>query len=625
MSTARATSETTACPAMHREEDALHDSEARHRGLVEHSADAMLLTASGGRILAANPAACRLFGRTEEALCRLGREVLVDPADPRLPALVDGHRRGGRFHGALTHLRRDGSPFAAAVTSVVFRDRDGQVRASTTIRDIGARQRAAAARCRSAEQFRGAFAQAAVGMALVGLDGRWRRANRALCAFLGYREAALRATDVQALTHPDDRTRDGRRVAALLAGTIEDYRLERRYRHRDGRYSWALLGVSLVRDEHGVPLQFIAQLQDIDGRKRAEAALRTSEARARALQVAAERQARGLRLLDRVRMAIARELDLAAVVRVVVEAIAATFGYTQVSLYLREGAEHVLQHQVGHDRVLARVPVTAGVSGRAVRAGRALLIADVATDPDFLGAIDGLTSEICVPLHDAGAPAGFLNVESTGGVRLDATDLRLLAALGEQVGLAIERARLYAALRASEARLAHLALHDPLTGLPNRRGLGDALGAALARRGRGGPPVALLYLDLDDFKGVNDALGHAAGDSLLGAVAERLRACLRAGDTPARLGGDEFAALLVGAGTGAVRVVAAQILAALTAPVRLGTATATVSASVGAVLATGGETADALLRRADTALYAAKRAGKNQVRFCADPAGGAGE
>lgn len=99
--------------------------------------------------------------------------------------------------------------------------------------------------------------------------------------------------------------------------------------------------------------------------------------------------------------------------------------------------------------------------------------------------IDGLTSEVCVPLHDAGQPAGFLNVESTG-VRLDEADLHLLAALGEQVGLAIERARLYATLRKREARLAHLALHDPLTGLPNRRGLGAALGAALARLGRGG-------------------------------------------------------------------------------------------------------------------------------------------
>lgn len=296
------------------------------------------------------------------------------------------------------------------------------------------------------EHFRGAFAHAAIGMALVGLDGRWLRVNRALCALLGYDEAALLATDFQTLTHPDDLALDLHQVAALLADTIEDYQMEKRYRHRDGRYIWALLSVSLVRDERGAARHFISQIQDIDGRKRAEEALRASEARYRELLAAAERQARELQLLDRVRTALARQMDPKTAFRVVVEAIAATFGYTQVSLYLREGEEHVLQHQVGYDRVLARVPVTAGVSGRAVREGRAILLGNVADDPTFLGAIDGLTSEICVPLYDAGRPAGFLNVESHGDLRLDEADLHLLEALGEQVGIAVERARLYAAL-----------------------------------------------------------------------------------------------------------------------------------------------------------------------------------
>jgi len=202
---------------------ALRESEARHRALVEHSLDAVLLTGPDDRVLSANPAACRMFGRTEAELCRLGRGALVDPTDPRLADLIVAHAHAGRFVGELTHLRRDGRPFATEVASVVFSDRHGQARASTTIRDISQRVLTEAAQRGSEGQFRSAFTHAAVGMALVGLGGRWLRVNRALCTFLGYREAELLVTDFQALTHPDDLALDLQQVAALLAGTIEDY------------------------------------------------------------------------------------------------------------------------------------------------------------------------------------------------------------------------------------------------------------------------------------------------------------------------------------------------------------------------------------------------------------------
>ena len=182
--------------------------------------------------------------------------------------------------------------------------------------------------------------------------------------------------------------------------------------------------------------------------------------------------------------------------------------------------------------------------------------------------------------------------------------------------------------REAEARLVYQAYHDPLTGLPNRALLLDRLGQALARAGRRGEPVALLFLDLDRFKRVNDGLGHAAGDRLLVAVGERLRACARAGDTVARLGGDEFTLLLEGLTDAAeAEAVAAAVAAALEAPVVLDGQPVAVTASIGVALAgPGGAEPAGLLRDADVAMYRAKARGKARVEvFDAAMAAGARE
>jgi PAS domain S-box-containing protein len=182
--------------------------------------------------------------------------------------------------------------------------------------------------------------------------------------------------------------------------------------------------------------------------------LSRSEARVRALLAAAERQAQERDLLDRVRVAMAREADLPGVFRTVVDAIADTFGYTQVSLYrLEDGATLVLQHQVGYDRVLSRISIEEGVSGRVARTGRPALIGDVHDEPSFLGAIEGIASEVCVPFFDQDRVAGILNVESVGGVRLGEADLRLMVAISEHLGLAVGRTRLYAEVRSTAERL----------------------------------------------------------------------------------------------------------------------------------------------------------------------------
>jgi diguanylate cyclase (GGDEF)-like protein len=153
----------------------------------------------------------------------------------------------------------------------------------------------------------------------------------------------------------------------------------------------------------------------------------------------------------------------------------------------------------------------------------------------------------------------------------------------------------------------HLAYHDSLTGLPNRTLFSEHLERALARARRGGSRVAVLFLDLDRFKMVNDSLGHAAGDHLLVAVGERLRASLRATDVAARLGGDEFAVLAEDSDpVSGADAVAERILDALREPITVQGRELSVSASLGVAVSGGEGDAEALLRNADLAMYRAK-------------------
>ena len=166
-----------------------------------------------------------------------------------------------------------------------------------------------------------------------------------------------------------------------------------------------------------------------------------------------------------------------------------------------------------------------------------------------------------------------------------------------------------AVVQAREKRAHYLAFHDDLTALPNRRYFRERLGRALRNQGTGPPHLAVIYLDLDDFKALNDAYGHATGDALLNLIAERLAHALRAEDLVSRLGGDEFACLITGVSShDRLQHIASTLFEAVSAPFKIGTLMLEVRPSIGIALCpSDGTTTDDLMKAADTAMYGAKR------------------
>ncbi len=200
-----------------------------------------------------------------------------------------------------------------------------------------------------------------------------------------------------------------------------------------------------------------------------------------------------------------------------------------------------------------------------------------------------------------------------------------ITAVNNQHGLVVNYVATFtdiSANKAAEKRIEQLAFYDPLTNLPNRRMLTDRLQQALASSFRTGKQGAILFIDLDHFKTINDTLGHAVGDQLLQQVAQRLNACVREGDTVARLGGDEFVVMLEDLSTAAiesaeqVEVVGEKILASLSEPYVLPKHELNNTPSIGATLFNGTlQSVDDLLKQADIAMYQVKQEGRNSLRF----------
>ena len=225
-------------------------------------------------------------------------------------------------------------------------------------------------------------------------------------------------------------------------------------------------------------------------------------------------------------------------------------------------------------------------------------------------------SAVCVPLMHRSQVLGVINLIGAAGHSYSEYDLRAVSLFAEHAAIAVANARLYEAERALSAQLSHQVVHDPLTGAANRVLLTDRLGQALARVRRRECRVAVLFIDVDNFKLINDELGHDAGDFVLAAIAQRLGECVRPSDTVGRFGGDEFLVICEdldhdGQGT----EIAERILEGLTRPFATPFGERTLSASIG-VAPCGHDhplSVATLIRAADQAMYRAKMEGKARI------------
>jgi diguanylate cyclase (GGDEF)-like protein len=266
----------------------------------------------------------------------------------------------------------------------------------------------------------------------------------------------------------------------------------------------------------------------------------------------------------------------------------------------------------------ARVAFGEGVAGRVAASREPLLISGKIAHlapAQRVSEPPAPTSAMSVPLLHRGALLGVLNVNARDGRDYTEHDLRALSLFGEQAAAAIANAQLYQAQRLMASQKLFQALHDGLTRLPNRALFLERVERALSRQRREDQRIALLLMDLDDFKRINDSLGHAAGDEVLSAFAERIRTSVRAGDTVARIGGDEFALLVEDLRSVDETVQAARRLQVLLAsPFLVGDRELRLSGSVGIAVEEPGVTSrEDLLRNADTALHAAQEQGKGEV------------
>ena len=476
--------------------------------LFELSPDPVLLVDSRGIIRMANRAAHHLLSYSPGLMIGQPVDILV-PEDIRsqhqhLIALFFSSIGERRMNNRIWINDAQGQKINAEIHLALV-DYDGEQMAIATILDTSTLWISERKLREQYKAYDELFEHSAVGICCVSLGGRFLRVNRRLCDLLGYSSEELLERCFQDITHPDDLELDVSKVNELLSSSHCSYSIEKRYRHEDGRYFWANLTVTLIRDEQNFPDYFISVIEDISDRKQSELLLQQSETKFRTIA----------ETIQSVVWMSTPGIEQMLFVNPAYERI---WGRSCASLY--DDARSFLQGVHEDDRERVRSEIERHRHGH--------------WEVEY---------RVLHPQH------GLRYIFDSGtGVRNSSGQLEYLIGLAtdisDQVKAKADMAHALEQAHQATERLNLLIRTDPLTGCLNRQALYEELEHQLELYRRYQTPCSLLFIDLNDFKQINDTFGHIAGDEALQALAEHIRQHIRATDILARYAGDEFVVVL---------------------------------------------------------------------------------
>jgi len=580
----------------------------RFRASMDMSDDMILLVDRKTlRFIDVNETVCRNLGYSREAFLAMTPVDILPVTRKELEAAYDEMIETGSTQGMRSEYRcKDGAKLPFESRRRVMRSGDSWI-IVVTARDIRERIAQEEALRKSNERFD--MAVRATNDVIwdwdLLTDEVWWNEN--FTKVFGYpREAADRTIKSwYEGIHPDDQGRVIAGVHRVIGAGGEYWSDEYRFRRHDGSYVHVLDRGQVILDATGRAVRMIGAMADISSRKQAEERIHNQALRQRLIAEFGQ-QAFASSDVDDV---LSRAVELVTV--------ALNADYCTV-LELDESAKQLLIKAGSGwpSETMARRTVAIRPGGRlefVLSRREPLIIEDLAKDERFSESPlvrMGVRSGIQVPIFGTAGTFGILSAHARAANHFGVDDASFLQSVANILAVAIER-------RSAEQRLERLAQFDSLTGLPNRHLFYDRLLKTLAHARRSGQPMAVLFIDLDRFKLVNDTQGHSAGDKLLREAAERLSQCVRSGDTVGRFGGDEFGAIVSDlAKPGDAGVVAQKVLDALARPFKLDPHDTYVSASIGITLfPADGDNPEALVMNADTAMYRAKEQGRNTYQY----------